>query len=122
MKEENAYDLLHRGRKFLKEGNSAQAAVVLKRAGKIEPEKGSILEALGQAYYNYKQYYLAKDEFEKAVEIDPTNHYAHFGLGLCLNHLGQKVFALKHLKIALAMEPDSEDYQKALKKVKGSDE
>lgn len=121
MEKESAYGLLKRGKKLLKEGNPAQAAVVLERAKRKEPQKGSIREALGRAYYNYKQYELAEDEFEKAVEIGPTNHYAHFGLGLCLNHLGQKFRARKHLKIAVAMKPDNEDYQKALDKIEEVD-
>jgi len=110
---ESAYELLQRGKELLESRNPAQAAVVLERAKKLEPEKGSIREALGQAYYNFRDYQSARAEFEKATEIDPTNHYAHFGLALSLKHLGDKIGALKHLKIANAMEPNSEIYQNA---------
>lgn len=117
---ETAYELLQRGKELLQTGNPAQAAVVLERAKRVYPHKGSIREALGQAYYNYSQYHLAKEEFKKAIEIDPTNHYAHFGLGLCLQKLGKRNRALRHLKLALSMEPDSKDYQKALQSVESS--
>lgn len=115
---ETAYELLQRGKELLESKNPAQAAAVLEQAKKLEPEKGSIREALGQAYYNCGQYELAQLEFEKAMEIDPTNHYAYFGLALCLRHLGDKIGALKHLKIAIAMEPGSEIYQNTFARLK----
>jgi len=116
---ETAYELLQKGKELMKNGHPAQAAHVLERAKKLYPEKASIRELLGQAYYNYGEYSKAKDEFEKTVEIDPSNHYAHFGLGLSLNRLGEKLGALRHIKLALAMEPNSEDYALALYKVSG---
>ncbi len=97
--------------------NPAQAAVILERAKMLEPEKGSIREALAQAYYNYQQYVLAREEFKKAIEIDPTNHYAHFGLGLCLDKTGNITEAKRHLKLALAMKPGEELYRRTLEKV-----
>ena len=113
---ETAYSLLLKGRQLLRTKNPAQAAVVLERAKKLEPRKGSIREALGQAYYNYGQYHLAKKEFKEALNLDPTNHYAHFGIGLCFNRTGNTTAACGHLKLAIAMEPD-ERYKEALKKI-----
>lgn len=115
---ETAYELLQRGKELLESRDPAQAAVVLERAKKLEPEKGSIREALARAYYDYGQYELAQAEFERAMEIDPTNHYAYFGLALCLRHLGDKIGALKHLKLAVAMEPGSEIYQSTFARLK----
>ena len=40
-----------------------------------------------------------------AVEIDPVNDYAHYGLGLCLLRTGDRVGARRHLKLAVAMRP-----------------
>lgn len=110
---ETAYSLLLKGKQLLKTKNPAQAAVVLERAKCLEPNKGSIREALAQAYYNYGRYELAKKEFKRALEIEPTNHYAHFGIGLCFNRTGNRIAACRHLKLAIAMEPD-EIYKKAL--------
>ena len=53
-------------------------------------------------------------EFERAVEIDPVNDYAHFGLGLCLLRRGDRLGARRHLKLAVAMRPDQPDYRDAL--------
>ncbi|HAW60339.1 MAG TPA: hypothetical protein DCW86_02560 [Actinobacteria bacterium] len=119
MNVETAYSLLEKGKELLKTGNPAQAAVVLERAKKIEPNKGSIREALARAYYNYGQYVMARCEFKKAIEIDPTNHYAHFGLGLCFKKSGDRHGALRHLKLAVAMEPGIEVYRRALDELMG---
>ncbi|MGP1674704.1 MAG: hypothetical protein ACTS8Z_05785, partial [Candidatus Limnocylindrales bacterium] len=47
---ETAYDLLQRGGALLGRRHHAQAAIVLERADRLEPDKQSILEALGRAY------------------------------------------------------------------------
>ena len=52
---ETAYDLLQRGQALLERRHFAQAAIVLERADRQEPAKGSILEALGRAYFNSGQ-------------------------------------------------------------------
>ncbi len=49
------YELLQRGQALLEGRHHAQAAIVLERADRLEPGKGSILEALGRAYYNSGQ-------------------------------------------------------------------
>ncbi len=113
---ENAYSLLAKGQQLLRTRHPAAAAVVLERAKELEPNKASIREALARAYYNYGQYGLSKNEFEKALEIEPTNHYAHFGLGLCFSKIGDKLGARRHLKIAIAMEPDDR-YKEALGRI-----
>ena len=46
---ETAYELLQRGHELLSARHNAQAAVVLERAAREEPGKGSILEALARA-------------------------------------------------------------------------
>lgn len=109
-----AYELYTKGIALLDGNHPAQAALVLEKAKSLQPAKGSIREALGRAYYNYGQHEVASHEFQAAIDIDPSNHYAHFGLGLALRKLGRKNKALGHLKMALAMQPDNEDYQKAV--------
>ena len=56
------------------------------------------------------------EEFERAVEIEPVNDYAHFGLGLCLMRQGDRIGARRHLKLAVAMRPDQRDYRAALER------
>ena len=46
-----AYDLYQQGRSHLRSGMPAQATVALEKAKRLEPEKASIREALGIAYF-----------------------------------------------------------------------
>jgi Flp pilus assembly protein TadD len=109
-----AYELLSRARHFLAGGHPHQAAMLLDEAKLIEPDKGSIREDLGRALYLTGRHSRARLEFAKAVQIDPVNDYAHFGLALSCARTGQRTRAIAHLKLAIAMRPGNEDYRRAL--------
>ncbi len=111
---ESAYELFQRGQALLASRHHAQAAIVLERADRLEPGKASILEALGRAYYNSGQHDAARGTFERVLEIDPSAHYAHFALGQSLKRLGRRDEAGTHLRIAVALSPDSTLYRDAL--------
>ena len=112
-----AYDLLERARRFLSTGHPHQAAMLLGQAKIIEPEKGSIREALGRALFMSGRVARARREFAKAVQIDPVNDYAHFGLALACARTGQRTRAIAHLKLAIAMRPGAEEYVQALARI-----
>lgn len=112
--EETAYALLLRGRHFLETNNPAQAAFVLERALVLEPNKQSILEPLAIALYNFGKYAQALVHFTKLADLNPSSSYAHFGLGMCLKKSGEVERARGHLKMACAMEPNSELFKRAL--------
>lgn len=109
-----AYVRFQEGSRLLDAGSAHAAVVALERARELEPEKGSIREALARAYFRSQQVDAARVEFEKVLELDPVNDYAHFGLGMCLARLGEHQGARGHFRLALAMNPNSEDYQRAL--------
>jgi len=111
---ESAYELLQRGQALMKQRHNAQAAVVLERAARLEPGKGSILEALARAYYNSGQHAAAAETFELLLEVDPSAHYAHYALGQSLKQLGRAREARTHLRLAVALSPNSRLYQAAL--------
>jgi Flp pilus assembly protein TadD len=111
---ESAYELLRRGSALLAGRHHAQAAVVLARAARLEPGKGSILEALGRAYYNSGQHAPALETFQALLEVDPSSHYGHYALGQCLKRLGRTREARTHLRLAVALAPHSELYRSAL--------
>ena len=111
---EAAYDLFSRGLTLLRDGHPHQAAVVLSRAKLLEPEKGSIREALGRALFMSGWHSRARREFAKAVQIDPVNDYAHFALALACERTGEQGRALAHLKLAVAMRPGHGTYERAL--------
>ena len=110
-----AYARFQEGSRLLDSGNVHAAVVALERARELEPEKGSIREALARAYFRSQQVDAARVEFEKVLELDPVNDYAHFGLGMCLLRKGDHAAARGHLKMATIMRPEEEAYQDALR-------
>ncbi len=114
-----AYELLTRAREFLRSGHPHQAAMLLGQAKLLEPEKGSIREALARALYMSGRTAPARREFAKAVQIDPVNDYAHFGLALSCARTGQRTRAIAHLKLAIAMRPSAKEYRDALARIGG---
>jgi len=114
---ETAYGLLQRAKGMLKRRHYAQAAVLLERASRLEPHKGSIVEELARAYYNSRQHSRAADSFRELIEIDPSAAYGHFGLGQSLKQLGKKDEARLHLRLAVALAPDSTLYIGALNRL-----
>lgn len=117
--EESAYDLFQRGQALLEARHHAQAAVVLERADRLEPNQASIVEALGRAYYNSRQHDLARAAFVQLLELEPSSHYGHFALAESLRKLGDRVAAVTHLRLAVAMSPESELYRAALVRLEG---
>ena len=114
---ESAYDLFSRGMGFLAGGHPHQAALLLSRAKLLEPEKASIREGLGRALFMAGRTLRARREFAKAVQIEPVSDYAHFGLALACERTGQRARALAHLKLAIAMHPGVEDYERAYARI-----
>jgi len=111
---ESAYDLFQRGSALLAARHHAQAAIVLERADRLEPDKGSIVEALGRAYFNSGQHERARETFERLLDIDPANPYAHYALGQSLKRLGRPDEAGTQLRLAVAMDPGSTLFRDAL--------
>ena len=114
---ESAYELYQRGCALVAARHFAQAAIVLERAARQEPGKGSILELLGRAYYNSGQRDRSAETFEALLEVDPSSHYAHYALGQSFKLLGRRREARTHLRLALALSPGSVLYRSALERV-----
>src|SRR5882762_9720812 len=70
------YDLFQQGKAHLRDGRAAQATVALEKAKRREPEKASIREALGIAYFRIRRWSEAEVEFRKLVELAPTDPFA----------------------------------------------
>lgn len=103
MTAESAYTLFQRGMEFLRSRNPAQAAVVLRRASLKEPDKTSIREALGRAYFDSGEYSRAAAEFSFVIERYPTNDYAHYCLSRCAELMGNHDLSRRHLRLAEIM-------------------
>jgi tetratricopeptide (TPR) repeat protein len=108
---DDAYALFRRGLDLIDGGHWPQAAVPLEKAKRLEPDKTSIREALGRAYFRSGRYRQAATEFAAVVEHSPVNDYAHFCLGRSLEMVGDHAAARRHLKLAYGMRPDRTDYR-----------
>ena len=108
---EHVYDLFRRGSQLLEAGDFSAAAIPLEKARRLEPDKTSIREALGRAYFRCARFEAAAREFQAVVEHSPVNHFAHFCLGRSLEKTGRRAEARRHLALAASMRPDRADYR-----------
>jgi Flp pilus assembly protein TadD len=117
---DSLYELYRKGMSLLESGDFAQAAVPLSKAARMAPEKTSIREALGRAYFHSRRYSEAAREFEAVVELYPVNDFAHFCLGRALTLAGQRDRARRHLAIAANLRPERDDYRIYRQRLAGS--
>jgi Flp pilus assembly protein TadD len=108
---ESTYSLFQQGRAHLEQGRAAQATVALEKAKRREPDKASIREALGIAYFRIRRWPEAEAEFRKVLELSPVNDYAHYALGRCLEKQGREREANRHYKLASSLRPESDQYR-----------
>jgi Flp pilus assembly protein TadD len=108
---DDVYDLYRRGTELLEAGHNHQAAIPLARAGELAPDKTSVREALGRALFHIQRYEEAAEEFRAVVERAPTNDFALFCLGRCLQLLGRHDEARKPLALAACLQPGRPDYR-----------
>jgi Flp pilus assembly protein TadD len=108
---ESLYTLYRRGMELLEDASFDAATVPLAEAARRAPEKSSVREALGRAYFRNRQFAEAATEFEAVVESHPVNDYAHFCLGRALSLTGQTDRARHHLALASNLRPERRDYR-----------
>ena len=108
---DSTYTLYRRGVELLEDGNFDAATVPLSEAARRAPEKSSVREALGRAYFRNRQFAEAATEFEAVVETHPVNDFAHFCLGRALSLTGETERARHHLALASNLRPERRDYR-----------
>ena len=108
---ESTYSLFQKGRAHLQRGMPAQATVALEKAKKREPEKESIREALGIAYFRIGRWAEAEAEFRALIDLSPVNDYAHYALGRTLEKQRRQREANRHYKLASSLRPGSVHYR-----------
>jgi Flp pilus assembly protein TadD len=108
---DSAYELFRRGTELLESGDYHAAIVPLARARDLEPEKTSIREALGRAFFHAARFEQACREFAAVVDRAPTDDYALFCLGRSLQRLGRHAEARRPLALAANLRPERRDYR-----------
>ncbi len=111
VEDDTLYLLVQKGMSLLENGDFEQATVPLSQAAKLAPDKSSIREALGRAYFRSRHFPEAAREFEAVLERYPVNDYAHFCLGRALSLCGEPDRARRHLAIASNLRPERRDYR-----------
>jgi Flp pilus assembly protein TadD len=111
MADDNTYKLYREGIELLEDGSYDEATGPLEEVARRAPEKTSVREALGRAYFRNRQFAEAAAEFEAVVESHPVDDYAHFCLGRALSLTGERDRARHHLALASNLRPDRSDYR-----------
>ncbi len=111
MADDDLYELFQNGMRLLEERDYHAAAVPLARVRAVEPDKTQVREALGRALFGAQRYREAAQEFEAVVDRAPTNDYAQFCLGRCLQQLGRHSEAQRPLALACCLRPERSDYR-----------
>jgi Flp pilus assembly protein TadD len=106
----STFTLYRRGLELLADEDFEQATVPLEQAARQAPEKSSVREALGRAYFRSGRFAAAAVEFKAVVEKHQVNDYAHFCLGRALAKTGETERARHHLALASNLRPDRSDY------------
>jgi len=108
---ESTFVLYRRGIELLEEADFEHATVPLEAAARRAPEKSSVREALGRAYFRCGRFAAAAEEFKAVVDAHQVNDFAHFCLGRALSKTGETERARHHLAIAANLRPDRRDYR-----------
>jgi Flp pilus assembly protein TadD len=116
--EGGVYEWYQRGLQLLGSGDPDAAATLLARVAEAEPGSRSVREALARAQYDAGRYEEAIASFQELIAVNPTDDYAHFGLGLAASRAGELTVAAEHLALAVAMRPDLGHYARALRGVR----
>jgi tetratricopeptide (TPR) repeat protein len=114
------YDWYLRALELMDSGDNAAAVQLLERAVRAEPSARSLREALARAQFDARMFAGAEATFAHLVSLDPTDHYAQFGLGLSLSRQGRAEAALEPLALAVAMRPDLKHYGDALRQARAT--
>jgi Flp pilus assembly protein TadD len=107
----DTYKLYRQGVELLEDGSFDEATVRLAEVARRAPEKSSVREALGRAYFRNRKFAEAAAEFEAVVETHPVDDYAHFCLGRALSLTGERERARHHLALASNLRPERPDYR-----------
>lgn len=108
---DDVYELFQQGTSLLESGDCHAATIPLARARDLDSDKASIREALGRALFRAQRYEEAAAEFAFVAEHAPTNDYALFCLGRCLQLLGRHADARRPLALACCLRPERRDYR-----------
>jgi Dolichyl-phosphate-mannose-protein mannosyltransferase/Tetratricopeptide repeat len=101
---------------YINMGQIREAQALAVRIASKQPDNGAILEALGYIDAVQKQYTEAAQVLQRAVELRPRSHLAHFNLARVYMLLGDRERAQAEATTAEELHP-SPDYQALLSQI-----
>jgi tetratricopeptide (TPR) repeat protein len=72
----NENELNELGYEFLKDNQLDAALKIFDLNVNEFPKSGNVYDSRGEAYFNKKEYALSKSDYQKSLELDPTNNNA----------------------------------------------
>jgi 4-amino-4-deoxy-L-arabinose transferase-like glycosyltransferase len=101
---------------YINMGKIPEAQAVAERVSKEQPNNAPIFEALGYTYVARQQYDGAARALQRAIELRPGLHVAHYNLARVYLALGDRKRAAEEAGIAVNLNP-SPDYQALLNQI-----
>ena len=101
---------------YINMGRIREAQLLATRIAQSQPDNGAILEALGFTDAVQKQYPEAAQVLQRAVELRPRSHVAHFNLARVYLSLGDRQRAQAEAQAAEELHP-SADYEALLSRI-----
>ncbi len=116
---EQPFVLNYLGYSWIDQGlNLERAQDMIRRAVKLRPNDGFIIDSLGWGYYRVGKYEEAAIELERAVEIRPQDPVINDHLGDAYWRVGRKLEARFQWHRALSLDPDKEVAARVREKLK----
>jgi len=103
---------------YMREGKTKEAIGKLKLAEASSPFDYGLAFQLGLIYYNQKDFLKARQEFERAVKINPNYSNARYFLGLIYDRQGKKKAALKEFEAIAKLNPKNKQIKKIISNLK----
>ncbi|MEK9722838.1 MAG: tetratricopeptide repeat protein [Rhodospirillaceae bacterium] len=115
---EQPFVLNYLGYSWIDQGlNLERAQDMIRRAVKLRPNDGFIIDSLGWGYYRLGKYADAVTELERAVEIRPHDAVINDHLGDAYWRVGRKLEARFQWQRALSLNPDKDVAAKVREKL-----
>ena len=92
-----------------------QADAAIAQAVRLAPDDPKVIESLGTyAYYAYRDYARATEQYQKLAQLQPNNPTFYGSLGLILRRQGRWAESLANTRRALELDPANVSYTRIL--------
>jgi tetratricopeptide (TPR) repeat protein len=102
------------GRSLMITGKNADALQAFLDGQREDPKRAELVSGAGWAYWNLKQYYMARESWEKALKLDPKSQDAWMALAWIYMAMGKSELSAKGFVILLELQPDSKEWTTGL--------